>query len=81
MKKIPGDKLEAPGHLQRVQINNLEGRVAARAGEEEQDSMSQGVQVRMEGQRDLHLGAEVDSMRGMVDFLVLGLENGTLGPS
>ena len=28
----------------------------------------------MEGQRDLHLGAKVDSRRGMVDFIALALK-------
>lgn len=54
------------------------GRVAARA-EEEQGSICKEVQMRMEVQRDLHLGAKVDSLKSMVDFIVLGIGNGTLG--
>lgn len=73
------DKLEATGHLQRVELNYLEGSVAARTRKEEQGSMPKGVQERMEGQRDLHLGANVDSMRGMVDFIALALKMALLG--
>lgn len=36
--------------------------------------MPKGVQVRMEGQRDLYLGAKVDSSRGMVYFIALALK-------
>lgn len=35
--KQGGDKLEATGCLQRIQLNDLEGRVATRAAKEEQD--------------------------------------------
>lgn len=74
MEKISGAKLEATGHLQRVQLSDWEGKVTARTGKEEQGSMSKGVQKRMEGLRDLHLGANVDNMRDMVDFTAFALK-------
>lgn len=79
MEKICGDKLEATGHFQRVQLNDFEGKVTDRTGKEEQGSMSKGVQERMEGLRDLHLGANVDNMRDMVHFIALALKMELLG--
>lgn len=43
MKFLVNDKLKVTWCLQRIQLNNLEGRVAAGAAKEEQDNMAKEV--------------------------------------